>query len=143
MLYAVFLSQIYNKMGASGNLSIISLEDYEWEDIKKEMLNQLIERCPNYSDPKNECEEYYFKVANLKNINEFIWLFSNKIVDYCPEENGIFINNNFYDGWAGKSMPQIIENHLIIYDTDQQMSYQNLPTECLRNLINSSFEIWT
>lgn len=130
-------------MGASGNLSIIPLEHYEWEDIQKEMLNELIECCPNYSDPKNMFEEYYFKVANLKNINEFIWLFSNKIVDYCPEENGIFINNKFYDNWAGESMPQIIENYLIIYDTDQQMSYQNLPTECLRNLITGSFEIWT
>lgn len=39
-------------MGASGNLSIISLEKYKWEDIKEEMLNELIECCPNYSDPK-------------------------------------------------------------------------------------------
>lgn len=89
------------------------------------------------------CEEYYFKVADLKNINEFIWLFSNKIVDYCPQENGIFINNNFYDNWAGERMPQIIDNHLIIYDTDQQMSYQNLPTACLRKLIKETIEIWT
>ena len=130
-------------MGASGNLSIISLEKYKWEDIKEEILNKLIECCPNYSDPQNVCEEYYFKVADLKNINEFIWLFSNKIVDYCPQENGIFINNNFYGDWAGESMPQIIDNHLIIYDTDQQMSYQNLPTECLRKIIKETIEIWT
>ena len=130
-------------MGASGNLSIISLEKYKWEDIKEEILNELIECCTNYSDPKNVCEEYYFKVADLKNINEFMRLFSNKIVDYCPQENGIFINNNFYGDWAGESMPQIIDNHLIIYDTDQQMSYQNLPTECLRKLIKETIEIWT
>ena len=130
-------------MGASGNLSIISLEIYKWEDIKEEILNELIACCPNYSDPKNEYEEYYFKVADLKNINEFICLFSNKIVDYCPQENGIFINNNFYDDWAGESMPQIIDNYLIIYDTDQQMSYQNLPTKCLRKLIKETIEIWT
>jgi hypothetical protein len=130
-------------MGASGNLSIIPLEKYKWEDIKNEILNEILESCPNYSDSNNECEEYYFKVAKMQSFDDFIWTFSNKIVDYCPDENGIYINGKFYDSWAGENMPQIIENNLVLYDTDQQMSYQNIPTECLRKLISYSKEIWT
>ncbi len=130
-------------MGASGNLSIISLEKYKWEDIKEEMLYKLLEFCPNYSDPNNECEEYYFKVAKMKSLNDFIWTFGNKIVDYCPDENGIHINDKFYNNWSGENMPQIIDNFLVLYDTDQQMFHQNLPTDCLRKMISYSDEIWT
>ena len=130
-------------MGASGNLSIISLEEYKWEDIKEIMLNELLESCPSYSAPNDESEKYYFKVSEMKSLDDFIITFSNKIVYYCPDENGIYINGNFYNDWAGEEMPQIIDNFLILYDTDQQMSYQNLPTECLQKIISESFEIWT
>ena len=130
-------------MGASGNLSTISLEKYKWEDIKEQMLNELLEFCPNYSDPTNEFEEYYFKVYEMKSLSDFIWAFNTKIVDYCPDENGIYINDKFYNNFGCESMPQIIDNFLVLYDTDQQMSYQNLPTDCLRKMISYSDEIWT
>jgi hypothetical protein len=130
-------------MGASGNLSIISLEKYTWEDIQQEMLSELLKGCPSWSDSNSICEEYYFKVAELKNIEDFIQLFNTKIVDYCPDENGININNNFYENWANEYMPMIIENHLVLYDTDQQFEYQNIPTDCLKKFITDSVEIWT
>ena len=130
-------------MGASGKLSIISLEKYKWDDIKNEMLNELLNCCPPYSDPSNEYEEYYFKVAEMKSLDDFITTFNSKIVYYCPDENGIYLDNIFCNNWAGKNMPQIIDDYLILYDTDQQMSYQSLPSFCLRKFISCSNEIWT
>jgi hypothetical protein len=130
-------------MGASGNLSIISLEKYNFEQIKNKILEKLLDWCPSYSDSTSELEEYYFKVSKLETIEQFIRLFNSKIVDYCPDENGICINGKFYDGWAGETMPQIIDNHLILYDTDQQMYYQSLPVECLKDFISIEEEIWT
>lgn len=130
-------------MGSSGNLALISLKENSFERIKECMLNELLKGSPNYSDPEHICEEYYFKVAEINNIYDFISLFSTKIVSYCPRENGIIINGKFYDNWASERMPQIIDNYLVLYDTDQQMQYQSLPIECLRELISHSVEIWT
>ncbi len=119
-------------MGASGNLSRISLKDYSFEKIKEIMLEELLQCSPNYSDPNNICEKYYFIVSRMNNINDFLEIFRSKIVYYCPDER-----------WAGEIMPQVIGDFLILYDTDQQMDYQNLPTECLRQIITSREEIWT
>jgi hypothetical protein len=130
-------------MGSSGNLSIIALKEYPFEAIKEHISNEILSFCPPYSFPDNEFEQLYWKVNELKNIDDFISLFLTKIADFCPPENGIQINDRFYGDWAGENMPQIIENHLILYDTDQQMSYQNLPTQCLRKLTMGSAEIWT
>ena len=130
-------------MGASGNLSIVSLKKYDFGKIKNKMLEELLNSCPNYSSPTDECEEFYFKVSDLENINSFMHLFRSKIVDYCPSENGICINGHFYDDWSSQEMPQIIDNHLVLHDTDQQMSYQSLPYECLKDFICDVVEIWT
>lgn len=130
-------------MGASGNISIINLKEFSFDDIKNIMLDKLLDSCPIYSDPNNEIEKLYFEVDKLKNFNDFAILFSTKIVDYCPFENGIFINNKFYNGWGGQEMPQIIDNHLVIYDTDQQMNHQNIPCTALKKLITNTVEIWS
>lgn len=136
-------------MGASGSVYIIDLNKYSFEDIKNIMLEKLLDWCPNYSYPGSEkdniCEEYYFKVAEMKNIDEFIWAFGNKILDYDEDEDspGIEINGHYYNSWSGDCMPQTIDNFLVIYNTDLQMDYQSLPHDCLRDIISDSAEIWT
>jgi hypothetical protein len=130
-------------MGASGNLSIIDLEKYSFIQIKEKFLSEILNYCPNYSDNKNENEIFYFKVSETHNINDFINLFRSKIVDYCPEEKGLYINSVFYNNWAEKDVPIVVDNNLILYETDQQMSYQNLPFYMLQEISYNEIEIWT
>lgn len=130
-------------MGSSGNLSIISLEKYPFEKIKEHMLKRILDRCPKWSDPNHTYEKLYFMVSDFKDIDDFIFSLNSKVVNFCPEENGISINGIFYDNWARQELPQIIDNHLILYSTDQQMAYQNRIIELLFELISDSAQIWT
>lgn len=129
-------------MGASGNLSLIDLNQYSFEQIKEKLLENILEGCPEYSSD-SELEDTYFKVAKFKDIKDFISYFRTKVADYCPDKNGIAIGKTFYGNWAGDELPCIIDNHLVLYDTDQQMYYQNIPTDYLRDLICDHTEIWT
>ncbi len=121
-------------MGASGNLSLINLSEISFKEIKDTMLNALFDY--NYDDE-------FLAVYEMKNIQEFIDYFNSKVADYCPDENGIVINGNNYTSWGDSQMPQIIDNYLVLYDTDQQMDFQNLPTEILQEYISYTVEIWT
>jgi hypothetical protein len=136
-------------MGSSGSVYIIDLNEYPFEVIKQTMLDKLLEWCPTYSYPGSEkfniYEEYYFRVAEIKTIDEFNWLFNNKVLDYDEDEDspGIFINGRYCNRWSGDYLPQISDNYLVIYNTDLQMDYQSLPYECLRDFISDSAEIWS
>jgi hypothetical protein len=130
-------------MGASGNLSVINLQKHSFEDIKQLFLENLLYFCPPYHIPNNEYDELYFKVSEIQDIADFLKIFRGKVVSYCPYESGIFIDGQFYNDWADEEVPTIIGEYLVLYDTDQQMTYLNLPTELLWALIEDNTEIWT
>ena len=130
-------------MGSSGNLSIVSLNDYPFEKIKEHMLNKILDRCSEWYEPHDPYDEMYFDANDFKSIDDLISYFECTVASYCPEENGININGTFYDNWARQKMPQVIDNHLVLYDTDQQSWHQNHPSELLWGLASDNVEIWT
>ena len=130
-------------MCASGSLIKIDIKEHSFEKIKEIFLSNLLERSSEWGDTNCVNTEYYFLVAQTNSLKELMGLFQTEVCSYCPNDSGIYINGKFYNNWADSQLPMIIDNYLIFYETDQQMTYQNLPFECLSELYGHAIEIWS
>jgi len=129
-------------MGASGNLAVINLKEHPFKEIKNLMLDEIY-NWMEFNLGDDEADRIFDEVYEMETIEDFIRIFNSKVVSFCPIGNGVLVNEIFYDDWADEIMPQIINNHLVLYETDQQMQYQNYPVWMLSKLIEQDVEIWT
>jgi len=134
-------------MGASGDINIIDLSKFSFEEMKQTMLSKLsdLERScyPRGWGFETNYEKIFFDVCKFKNVDDLINYFGTEIHDHCPSEAGVYINGHFYDNWVEQKMPQLIMGNLVLYETDQQDEHYNLPSYLLSDFIGSRTEIWT
>lgn len=126
-------------MGASGKLCLISLSEYPFEVLKR----AIIDNCVVFCDYNNFWDTIYESAKNFKSISDICNYFWTKVVSYCPSENGVIINNKKYDNWGGCVLPIVIDNHLVLYESDLQGKEQDAIILLLESFINLKIEIWT
>jgi len=132
-------------MGASGDLGILDLTKHSFSEIKQRLINKISENENAVTDKHSKMvyQNAFFAVCEMNTINDLMNYFQTAIHYWCPSDSKICINGKMFKDWANEQVPIIIENHLVLYSTDQQDIFGNMLFNCLYEIITDIQEIWT